>query len=216
MASENIHSKELFDLVYGSRKPSFYAGLLSAVILYGKPGSILDLGAGLGLFVELAHKWGLNVTGLEGSAYAVREARARVDGIKMLEGDLANPLPIGDRTVANVVLNQVVEHLNYEMFRNVLSECHRILEHEGRIFIYSPSRRNVKEKTESTHINLMLPSELKSILEAVGFEVVRQPNDGFWYAPSATTEMNYIARILLRLFPHDWTSASANAIAVQA
>lgn len=214
MASENIHSAELFNQVYGSRRPGFYAGLLSGVILHGKTGSILDLGAGLGLFVELAHKWGLDVTGLEGSAYAVKEARARVGSIKMLEGDLANPLPFGDRTVANVVLNQVAEHLDYETLRNVLSECHRVLEHEGRIFIYSPSERNIEEKSEPTHINLMLPSELKGNLEAAGFEIVRKPDDGFWFAPSKGIGINYIARILLRLFPHDWTSASANAIAI--
>jgi SAM-dependent methyltransferase len=215
MVSRNIHSKELFDQVYGSRKPSFYAGLLSQVILHGKPGSILDLGAGLGLFVELAHKWGLNVTGLEGSTYAVKEARSRVGSIKMFEGDLANPLPLADRAVANVVLNQVIEHLDHETFRNVLSECHRVLEGEGKIFIYSPSKRNTEEKSEPTHVNLMLPSELKRDLEANGFEIVRQPNDGFWFASSSGVKTNYISRILLRLFPHDWISASTNAIAVK-
>lgn len=211
---KNIHSEELFDLAYGGRKPGFYSSLLAQVIQHGKPGRILDLGAGLGLYTELAHRWGLNVTGLEGSAYAVEAARACLDDLDMLVHDLGDPLPFEDRTVANAVLNQVVEHLDRERFCNVLSESHRVLEHGGRIFVYSPSRRNLVERFMPTHINLMLPSELKNDLELAGFKIVHLPNEGLWFFPINERITRFASRMLLKVLPHhDWVSATSNAIA---
>lgn len=209
----NLHTEELFKDAYGSRRAEFYAGLLAEVIMHGKPGTLIDLGAGLGLFAELAHKWGVDVVGFEGSAYAVNEALKRVPGIKMQVHDLGDPLPLPDESASVVVINQVIEHIDMDRFCALLSECYRVLNQSGRLFIYSPSRRNLKEKLEKTHINMLLPSELKKILESSGFSVLRQPDHGFWFITANVPIVNLAAKILLRFFPHDWVSASANAIA---
>lgn len=211
--SANLHSKELFDEEYGARRPDFYSGLLSQVILHGRPGLILDLGAGLGLSTELAYRWGLDVVGLEGSTYAVEKARDRVEGMRMLVHNLGDALPFGDETVANIVLNQVVEHLDLETFCNLLPECHRVLANDGRIFVYSPSKRNTKEKSEPTHINLMLPSALEKRLKTAGFVIMQRPNEGFWFAPISGVKARLLSKAMLRVLPHDLLSASANAIA---
>lgn len=213
--AENIHTEELFDAAYGGRKPEFYSDLLAAVISYRKPGCILDIGAGLGLFVELAHTWGIDITGLEGSRYAVEQAKSRVSGLRMLHHDIGEPFPFEDNSYSNVVLNQVVEHISPNRFDNVLAECSRILVDGGIVFINSPSRRNWKEKEEPTHINMMLPSELEHCLERHDFNVVSRPNYGLWLMPESGKWVRMVAGYLLRIFPHDWLSATANVIAIK-
>ena len=71
----NIHTPETFLRAYGTREWRWYQHLLSCVIQKGKPGIVLDIGAGLGLFMECAHRWGIKCIGLEGSEFAVREAK---------------------------------------------------------------------------------------------------------------------------------------------
>jgi SAM-dependent methyltransferase len=211
--SNELYGKDYFEQHYSDRTGKFYSGLLSTVVQYGKPGKILDLGAGFGWFTELAYRWGLDVTGLEGSSYAVNKAIERVTDLKMMVHDLGNPLPFKDQSVANIVLNQVIEHLEMEKFNNLLRESYRVLEKEGCLFIYSPSRRNIKEKLEDpTHINMLLPSELITYLEKTNFQVIRQCNSGLWFMPNGGYGVNILAKVLLRLFPHDWFSATANAI----
>lgn len=209
----NIHTEQLFVEAYGGRQAEWYASLLSDVIKHGKAGNILDLGAGLGLFVELAHKWGIAAAGLEASSYAVVESLKRAPGINMQLHDLGDLLPIPNGSVSNVMLFQVVEHIDIKRFHVLLAECHRVLEQGGMLFIYSPSKYNVKERLEPTHINMMLPSELKRKLKSFGYRVLYQPDHGLWFTATNIRIVNIAAKALLFLFPHDWFSASANAIA---
>jgi len=185
---------------------------MAEVIRYGKPGPILDLGAGLGLFVELGLTWGLDIIGLEGSEHAVEVASARYPGIDIRVHDLGEPLPFEDGMMANIVLNQVIEHLDYWRQRKVLSDIFRILAPGGRLFITSPSRKNRIERQDPTHINMLLPSELRQQVESEGFMVVSEPNYGFFLGGSGSRVIGFLADMLLRLFPHDLFSATANII----
>jgi SAM-dependent methyltransferase len=209
----NCHSAEDFPRVYGGRSPNAYTGLLTEVIGKGKAGKILDMGAGLGLFTELAYRWGLDVAGLEGSADAVSAAKARAPGIEMLVHDLGDRLPFAAASIAKIVLNQVIEHVASDRFHAMLAECFRVLEDDGRMFINSPSRRNIAEKKERTQINMLLPSELKHSLERAGFAVLFQSDHGLWFAPADRSLNNRLAQWLMRALPADWVSATANAVA---
>jgi SAM-dependent methyltransferase len=209
----NLHPKDLFEEAYCGRTPDFYAGVLSTVIRYGKPGAVADLGAGLGLFAELAQQWGLRVTALEGSQYAVEQARRRCKYLDIREHDLADPLPFEDSSIANAVLNQVIEHIDHSRFDSTLREVYRVLEPGGRIFIWSPSKRNVIEKKEPTHINMMLPSTLRTALKKHEFRIIVEPNSGVWFAPARPRTTRLAGRVLSKLFPADWVFATANAIA---
>lgn len=215
MSDNNIHPKELLEAEYGRRAPAFYTSLLAQIVMFGKPGGILDLGAGLGLLAELAHQWGFDITGLEGSEYAVDTSLKRNQELKMCVHDLGDPLPIENNSIANVVINQVIEHLDPVRLDRLLAECYRVIEPGGRIFIYSPSKRNIKEKSEATHVNLVLPSTLKKILETAGFRIVVQPDIGLWFFPIQRPIANSFSRQLLKFFPHDWLSGTANAIAAK-
>ena len=114
--------------------------------------------------------------------------------------------------MANVVLNQVIEHLDYRRQRQVLSEIFRILAPGGRLFITSPSRKNRIERQDPTHINMLLPSELRQQVVSEGFMVVSEPNYGFFLGGNGSRFIGFLADKLLRLFPHDWFSATANII----
>lgn len=59
----NIHTEEDFKRDYANRDWRFYKLLLSECIKYGQPGKWLDLGAGLGFFVECAQKFGIDCEG---------------------------------------------------------------------------------------------------------------------------------------------------------
>lgn len=213
MNPTNYHTRELFEKFYSARRPDFYTGVLATLILHGKPGKVLDLGAGLGLFTELAQKWGLNIIGMDGSAFAVEQAKSK--GIRMVLHDLDNPLPFEDATVSNILLYQVVEHIANETHKKLLFECNRVLEKDGRIFIFSPSSMNVKEKLEPTHINTMLPSVLRKDLEEAGFQILKQPDSGFWFLRANTGFLDIVSKISMKLFPHDWISSTANAIGIK-
>ncbi len=209
----NIHSPELFEEAYGGRRPDAYASLLADVIRHGKAGTVVDLGCGLGLFVELAHGWGLDAVGLEGSSYAVKQAHARRGGLDIRVHDLGERLPFEGGAVANVVLNQVIEHVDPVRCEKLVAECFRILSSGGTAFIYSPSRFNLLERREPTHINMLLPSELARMLRHAGFQVVSQPDYGFWFDSRGLRILNIVADVLMRALPHDRFSATANAIA---
>lgn len=212
-AGLNVHSPEQFSEAYAGRTAGFYTPLLSEIVRRGTPGNVVDLGAGLGLFVELAVQWGLDAVGVEGSPYAVSEANRRVPSLRMLNHDLGDSLPFEDDSVANVLLNQVIEHVDQARSRRLLKECHRVLRSGGTLFVNSPSRRNFSERREPTHINMLLPSELDHQLCEVGFRVIARPNYGLWFAPVGSRLLDRLADLLLRFLPHDWISSSANAIA---
>ena len=213
LATPNLHTPELFAEAYHGRTADFYASLLAGVIRHGTPGQLVDLGAGLGLFAELADRWGMDVVALEGSAYAVAEAARRAPKLRMLVHDLGDPLPFPDESVSNVMLNQVIEHLDPSRCRRVLKECFRIMRPRGTIFVNSPSRRNLHERKEPTHVNMLLPSELDAELELTGFRVISRPNYGLWFAHGESRIAGLVADVMLRFLPADWISSSANAIA---
>jgi hypothetical protein len=60
---------------------------------------------------------------------------------------------------------------------------------------------------------MLLPSKLRRILRDAGFQVVQQPDYGFWFDSRGLRILNIAADVLMRALPHDWFSATANAIA---
>jgi SAM-dependent methyltransferase len=208
-----VYGNDYFDTWYGKRSSDAYAAVLADVVAYGRPGPIADLGAGTGLLAELAWRWGLSVVAYEGSQYAVDAARSRCPGLPIFQHALEARLPMDDGSVDNVVLNQVIEHLTAGTAEAVLAEAHRVLRPRGRLFVYSPSRRNRYERDiDATHIRLLLPSELDGVLRRAAFEPVRGLNAGFWFLPRSRVGM-HLGRMALRVLPQDPVSATANAVA---
>jgi len=114
-----------------------------------------------------------------GATYAVEQARVRTGRLDIIVHDLGERLPFEKGAIANVVLNQVIEHVDLVRCNTLLTECFRILSPGGVVFINSPSRLNLRERRESMHINMLLPSELRRMLRHTGFQVVSQPVTAF-------------------------------------
>ena len=110
-----VGGKGYFEQHYGGRDWRAYRSLLEYVLRHSEPGPIIDVGAGVGLFVEAATRWGLSCIGLEGSAAAVEMARTRYPQGRLIHHLLSRPWPVQAGSFQTVMLNQVIEHLEPEV-----------------------------------------------------------------------------------------------------
>ena len=170
----NLHTKEIFERAYGNRDWNWYRSLVAKSIKYGMPGKWLDLGAGLGFFVECAQRFGIDCTGIEGSGYAVDEAKKRYKGIDIKQHFLEDGLPFENNSISTIVCHQTIEHISPETAEIMLKESHRVLIDDGVIFIYSPCFYSRKQRTEETHINLYKPKQLANELKRTGFVKIKR------------------------------------------
>jgi SAM-dependent methyltransferase len=197
---------------YGSRTPDWYAGLLGEVIRFGKPGSVLDLGCGLGLFVELANQWGVRVTGIDGSQAAVRLALDRTPRLDLQQGNLMQPLSFPDQSFDNIIMHQVIPSFAPNVLINLLSQCHRVLRPGGVLFIFSASRYNLSAyERDPTQRYRLHPTELRAALESAGFSVLHEPNSSRFFPRNKL--LGRLGGQLMRTRLKDWAAATANAYA---
>ncbi len=163
-----------FERWYARRDWSYYRPILSHVVRHGRPGPLLDLGAGTGLLAECAARFGFDVTGVEGSADAIAAALLREPTLKLVHHTLnGDPLPLGDASVETVVMNQVIEHLGGAVAQATLREALRVLRPGGMLYVASPNALNRRERdADPTHVRLYRPSELRRMLRDAGFEGV--------------------------------------------
>jgi SAM-dependent methyltransferase len=197
---------------YGSRNPDWYAWLLAEVIQFGKPGSILDLGCGLGLFVEFADRWGVPAKGIDGSGAAVHLALERAPMLDLQQGNLMHPLPFADQSFDNIMMHQVIPSFPRAVLTDLLLQCHRLLRPGGILFLLSASKCNLSayERDPSQRYRLH-PSELRILLESAGFLVFREPNSVRFFQNSRV--LRKLAAELLRTPLKDWAAGTANAYA---
>lgn len=110
--------------------------------------TILEVGCGTGhALVRLAKAAGMAsvVVGVDLSAGMCRVARARVaraglTQVSIIQGDAAT-LPFRPGAFAAVFMSFTLELFNYEIARQVLAECHRVLAASGRLGVVALDRR---------------------------------------------------------------------------
>ncbi len=212
MKGRNLHTKEKFERHCGDRDWNWYRRLLANSIRYGMPGTWLDLGAGLGFFVECARRFGIDCVGLEGSEWAVNEAKRRFPHIDMRQHFLEDRLPFERNSISTIMCHQVIEHLSKETAIFMLRESYRVLKKGGIILIYSPCKRSKKQSLEETHINLYTPQSLRDKVKQVGFGIVAEPNT---LRPLLGNNLfsRALSRLLCSLGKFEFFSDSANLVA---
>ena len=210
-----IYDKELYDRSYSRHNWNDARRLLARCIRKGKPGLILDIGCGLGFFVECCYKFGIPCIGLEGSEYAVQATKKREPNLDIRQHNLANPFPFDNESISTVMCNEVIEHLPKEGARNALKESYRVLSEGGTMIVYSPSMYNPKQAKEPTHINLHSPKSLKRELKEVGFKEVRNFNKSLKFELGLLNPLNKMMRLFFTILPFPFLSASANCIATK-
>lgn len=153
-----IGNKKYYDR-YKGRKWKYYRYILADTVQYSKPGKILDIGAGTGLFVECANRWGFKCEGVDGSKWAVSVGK----NLKLHK--FSRQFPYKDKSFQTIVINQVIQCLEPETLTNVLSESYRLLKNGGVLIIYSPNRHLGQETTSPVS-----PKKLQKLLLSAGFK----------------------------------------------
>jgi SAM-dependent methyltransferase len=213
MADAGVGSRDYFQKLYGSRTWEYYRPVLAHVVANSAPGPILDVGAGTGLFVETAARWGLDCQGIEGSQDAVEIGLQRYPGLRLGQHLLSAPFPFPNESFQTVLMHQVIAHLEPEVARNVLSEAARTMRRGGLILIFSPGRFNkvIRRNSPSCEAwgQMYAPSEIQALLVGAGFQNVvhlDSPRDLLGGNVLGRTAM----KVALRLTRWDRLSATAN------
>lgn len=96
---------------------------------------ILDVGCGLGMYVEKLLQFSDRVCGVDVDEEKVAQAGLRLPGIYCAP---AEELPFRDSDFDVILLNEVIEHVRDD--RQAVRECYRCLAPGGAIIIYAPNR----------------------------------------------------------------------------
>jgi SAM-dependent methyltransferase len=96
---------------------------------------ILDIGCGLGMYVEQLRRFSTEVYGVDVDADKVAEAGERLPNIYQAPGEA---LPFPDESFDVILLNEVIEHVDDD--RLTIREAYRCLRPGGQIVIFAPNR----------------------------------------------------------------------------
>jgi 2-polyprenyl-3-methyl-5-hydroxy-6-metoxy-1,4-benzoquinol methylase len=153
-----------------------------------RQGSILDIGCGRGLFLDLMRKAGWSVMGTEVSpaaAGAVREAR----GIPVVSGD-PQGWGLRDGTMDVITLSHVLEHLLRPA--QMIEECSRLLKPGGLLLCAVPNMASLQARVGRgawfhldipRHVHHFSDAGLIRLLEAKGFAAMRVRRFAVEYDP---------------------------------
>ncbi len=101
----------------------------------GPPGRLLDVGCGYGFFLKLAQETGWDAIGVDLNPKAIAYAKERLR-VNALLGD-PRDLHFSDGSFDLVTLWNVLDYAPDPV--DLLLEAHRILKHDGRVFIRTPN-----------------------------------------------------------------------------
>ena len=116
-----------------------YEQWLAAVERHRRPGRLLDVGCGTGLFLAVARRRGWQVTGVDGSVEATRHARERF-GLEVETGDFETLTDRGQRFDA-VTMWDIVEHARDPV--RLLGSARRALAPGGVVGLSTPNQRSI-------------------------------------------------------------------------
>lgn len=100
-----------------------------------RPGSLLDIGTGIGQFLDVAKPGFTRVAGTEVSASAIGIAKRKY-GLDLMQGD-AEALDFRGETFDNITIFHVLEHVGSP--RRLIEKCRGLLNPGGALFIAVPN-----------------------------------------------------------------------------
>lgn len=138
---------------------------------------VLDVGSGLGLFVECCLRRGTRAIGMEVSRAGVQASAA--GRLPVVRADLTLGFPFRDRAFGSAMAHHVLEHVTLEKERWILREVLRVLRPGGFLFVVSPNVYHPQARDDPDHVNLFTPHLLRGELRSAGYRRVSlSPN--FW------------------------------------
>ena len=173
-----------------------------------KPGSLLDVGTGIGQFLSVARSSYAEVYGTEVSSTAVQIAKAKYQ-LDLFQGTLEN-LVRQRRVFDNITMFHVLEHVPDP--RSLLETCHQLLPEHGILVIAVPNevaslrafvrrmlvkmglrkphrlgkfglpRISLAPDSHEVHLSHFTPKVLQNLLQTVGFSVIENTLDPYYVA----------------------------------
>jgi 2-polyprenyl-3-methyl-5-hydroxy-6-metoxy-1,4-benzoquinol methylase len=142
--------------------------------------TVLDLGCGAGVFLELLRERSVRAAGIDLSAECVESCRRK--GLDAREAELLRFLETTDERFDGVFCSHVVEHLAPPAALGMLANCRRVLRPGGRLVVVTPNPRDLDVITEKfwldvTHVRPYPLALLAKMVEHAGFTVERSGTD---------------------------------------
>lgn len=201
---------------------STYVANVDLELLGVWPGDeVVDVGCGDGGLVELLALAGLRVTGVEPAAYLRERFSARKldpDSARVVEG-VVERLPFRDGEVGAAVSTEVLEHVADP--DSAMRELHRVLRPGAVVCLSVPTsftellfwRLHPAYAANATHLRIFSKPELRRLIAAHGFEVVR------WEGRNFRSALVWVFHSLLRsssdhagvILDHLWVNQVADA-----
>lgn len=160
-----------------------YNELLDTFQKVRKTNRILDIGCGIGYFLEVARKRGWEVYGTEFTEKAIEICEAK--GIKMHKGAL-NPDNYPKDFFDVVTSFEVIEHINTPQIE--IKNIHEVLRKDGYFYVTTPNfnsllRYHLKEKYNvigwPEHLSYYSPKTMNFLLSQNGFKKKWMKTTGF-------------------------------------
>lgn len=120
------------------------------------PSRILDIGSGLGMIAAHYHREGYDVVGIDINESYLNSARERYPDVKFVLYDGQN-IPFPESSFDTIILNDVLEHISYSDIESVISEAHRVLTREGRMYVSVMNQYQIVEPHKSLPLLTWLP-----------------------------------------------------------
>lgn len=146
---------------------------LEAVINYkgNRFDKVLDIGSGIGVFLDSIEPFGFDRYALEGSEYGLKRLNEKDISSKDFFLKSNHKLPFPDDYFSFVLLNQVIEHLDKDVGQYYIKEIVRVLEPGGVAVIKSPSKYCKIWRTDPNHLYCWKPNELFEEVSKYGSKI---------------------------------------------
>lgn len=141
----------------------------------GKRGRMLDVGAYIGVFVEVARQRGWDAWGLEPSAWAYKTAQQR--GVPMIQGTLDSP-EVQAQSFDIITMWDVIEHVDDP--QGELRKAYHLLKPGGMVVVHTMDIDSLAAKLMGNrwpwlmdmHIHYFSQKTMRQMLEQVGYRVI--------------------------------------------
>lgn len=152
---------------YGGRDWRFYEDVLDDM---APVPPVLDIGSGLGLFLECCSYRRVPAIGIELAQEGIEASASK--GLPVVRGDVTIRFPFRDNVFGSALAYHILEHVLLEKERLILSEVLRVLRPGGFLFVVSPNAFHPDARREPDHVNLFTPHQLGKELRSAGFSQV--------------------------------------------